>query len=361
MNDTPCTLFVYGNKIFHILQRGERWVCVAIYPSESSVVESILYSFSSTHIASCSWWQFEDFCKQPKRDWTDKQMDNDDTEDYIRHIIATKDTSLNLSYRSLRAVPLSVRSCPFLENLYLNNNELIIPPSEQLSTLTHLATLSLEHNHLTMLPDTLWQLTSLIRLNLSHNPLGHIPVELGQLINLHELWLTNLNLYDTPMNLFVNLTQLEKLSLKSNQLRQLPADIGQLIELRWLSLEDNELNDLPDCLQDCAKLSNLNLNGNHFVHIPTVIGKITALDIVCLQRNAIAEINDDTLIMFSTMTKVDLRENPLVEKPQHWKVSQGHEDISRTLSLSVCLCSGIGLYQSWPMCGDDVVGEWESV
>ena len=281
-------------------------------------------------------------------------MDPDDTEDYIRHIIDTKDTSLNLSYRSLRAVPSSVRSCPFLENLYLNNNELIIPPSEQLSTLTHLETLSLEHNHLTMLPDTLWHLTSLIRLNLSHNPLGHIPVELGQLINLHELWLTNLNLYDTPTSLFVNLNQLEKLSLKSNQLRQLPADIGQLTELRWLSIEDNELNDLPDCLQDCTKLSNLNLNGNHFVHIPAVIGKISTLDIVCLQRNAIAEINDDTLIMFSTMTKVDLRENPLVEKPQHWKVSDP-KNISPAIA-SFSLCSGIGLHQSWPLCGDDFDG-----
>jgi leucine-rich repeat protein SHOC2 len=164
-------------------------------------------------------------------------------------------------------------------------------------------------------------LISLIRLNLSHNPLGQIPFELGQLINLHELWLTNLNLYDIPLNVFTHLNQLEKLSLKSNHLRRLPTDIGQLIELRWLSIEDNELNDLPDCLQDCLNLSYLNLNGNHVIHIPSVIGKISSLNIVCLQRNAIAEINDDTLLMFSNMTKVDLRENPLVEKPKHWKVS----------------------------------------
>lgn len=247
-------------------------------------------------------------------------MDDDDIETYIQHIIDTRETSLNLSNRSLRAVPLSVRLCTFLENLYLNNNELIIPPTEQLSSLNNLETLSLEQNQLTILPDTLWNLITLTRLNLSHNPFGQISLELGQLKNLHELWLTNINLYDIPLNIFSHLNQLEKLSLKSNHLRRLPNDIGQLIELRWLSLEDNELNDLPDCLQDCLNLSYLNLNGNHFIHIPIVIGKISSLNIVCLQRNAIAEINDDTLIMFSNMTKVDLRENPLVEKPQHWKV-----------------------------------------
>ncbi|CAF2619907.1 unnamed protein product [Rotaria sp. Silwood2] len=199
-------------------------------------------------------------------------MDDDDIEKYIQHIIDIKETSLNLSNRSLRAVPLSVSLCSFLQNLYLNNNELIIPPTEQLSSMINLETLSLEYNQLTILPDTLWNLTSLIRLNLSHNPLGQIPLELGQLKNLHEL-----------------------------------------------CIEDNELNDLPDCLQDCLKLSYLNLNGNHFVHVPSVIGKISSLNIVCLQRNAIAEIDDDTLLMFSNMTKVDLRENPLVDKPKHWK------------------------------------------
>jgi Leucine-rich repeat (LRR) protein len=247
--------------------------------------------------------------------------DDDEIEKYIQHIIDTKETSLNLSNRSLRAVPFSVSLCSFLQNLYLNNNELIIPPSEQFSSLINLESLSLEQNQLTILPDTLWNLISLTRLNLSHNPLGQIPLELSQLKNLHELWLTNINLYDIPLNIFSHLNQLEKLSLKSNHLQRLPIDIGQLIELHWLSLEDNELNDLPDCLQDCSNLSYLNLNGNHFIHIPIVIGKFSSLNIVCLQRNAIAEINDDTLIMFSNMTKVDLRENPLVEKPIHWKVN----------------------------------------
>ncbi|CAF4288586.1 unnamed protein product, partial [Adineta steineri] len=78
-------------------------------------------------------------------------------------------------------------------------------------------------------------------------------------------------------------------------------------------------NALTAGLQDCVNLSYLNLNGNHIVHIPSVIGKISSLNIICLQRNAIAEVNDDTLMMFSNMTKVDLRENPLVDKPKHWK------------------------------------------
>ncbi|CAF1171874.1 unnamed protein product [Adineta ricciae] len=246
-------------------------------------------------------------------------MDTDDIEQYIQHIIDRKETSLNLSNRSLRAVPSSVARCSFLEHLYLNNNELIIPPTEQLSTLTNLETLSLEQNQLTMLPCTLWTLRSLIRLNLSHNPLGQISLALGQLRNLHELWLTNINLYDIPLNIFSNLNQLEKLSLKSNHLRQLPSDIGYLIKLCWLCLEDNELSDLPDCLQDCVHLSYLNLNGNNFAHVPNVIGKLSSLNIISLQRNAIAEINDETLLMFSSMTKVDLRENPLVDRPNHWK------------------------------------------
>ena len=251
--------------------------------------------------------------------------DEAEIEQYIQCIIDRKETSLNLSNRSLRAVPSSVRFCSFLQTLHLNNNALIIPPDEQLSTLTNLETLSLEQNHLTMLPDTLWNLSALIRLNLSCNPLGHLPLDLRRLINLHELWLTDINLYDIPTGIFPCLKQLEKASLKCNHLRRLPVDVGQLSELRWLSLEDNEFDDLPDCLQDCSELSYLNLNGNHLTSIPSVVGKISALNIVCLQRNAIAQINDDTLIMFSSMTKVDLRDNPLVDKPVHWKVSRVNE------------------------------------
>lgn len=256
-------------------------------------------------------------------------MSNDSTERYIQDALKMKITSLNLSYRSLRAVPQSVRDLVFLEHLFLNNNELVIPPMDQLSTLTRLETLSLEHNQLTMLPDTLWQLKSLIRLNLSDNPLGFLPQQLGHLNNLHELWLTSLNLYDLPSNTLVHLTQLEKLSLKSNHLRQLPSDIGLLVQLHWLSVEDNELSQLPDSLQDCSKLSYLNLNGNNFTHVPLVIGRISTLDVVCLQRNAIAEVDDDTLLMFSNMNKVDLRENPLIEKPSHWKVSRVGSNISK--------------------------------
>lgn len=247
-------------------------------------------------------------------------MNSNDIDEYLQHVIETKETSLNLSYRSLRDVPSAVRFCTSLENLFLNNNELILPPTDQLESLSHLETLSLEENRLTMLPDSLWRLKSLIRLNLSHNPLSHIPLQLGQLVNLRELWLTNLNLYDLPTNLFVDLIELEKLSLKMNNLCVLPADIGKLLKLHWLSVEDNKLNDLPDCLQDCRSLSYLNLAGNRFVSVPNVIGKISTLDIVCLQRNAIVEVNDETLLMFSKMTKVDLRENPLIEKPSHWKV-----------------------------------------
>ena len=76
----------------------------------------------------------------------DPIMDDDDMERYIQRIIESKEPSLNLSNRSLRAVPSSVRWCTFLQHLYLNNNELIIPPSEQFSSLINLETLFLRNN-----------------------------------------------------------------------------------------------------------------------------------------------------------------------------------------------------------------------
>jgi Leucine-rich repeat (LRR) protein len=98
-----------------------------------------------------------------------------------------KDTSLDLSDKELKSIPMDVFSQINLTSLNLSKNKLTSAPQSQIGQLKNLETLNLSNNSLTGLPAELGQLSKLKVLDVSNNNLTGLPMELGNLTQLQIL------------------------------------------------------------------------------------------------------------------------------------------------------------------------------
>ncbi len=142
----------------------------------------------------------------------------------IQQTAAEKQTSLNLSYESIKYLPPEIASLQSLRVLNLNHNQLSSLPPE-IASLQNLQVLLLNDNQLNRLPPEIASLQNLQELYLKSNQLRNLPPEIASLQNLQELY------------------------LKSNQLRNLPPEMAALQNLQYLDLENNPFNIPPEILQ----------------------------------------------------------------------------------------------------------------
>lgn len=96
----------------------------------------------------------------------------------------TDGAALDLSNRSLTAIPSDVFTRSALERLDLSNNRLSGAPQAEIRHLQKLKYLDLSGNNLTGLPAELGQLKNLETLNVANNKLTGLPLELGNLTQL---------------------------------------------------------------------------------------------------------------------------------------------------------------------------------
>ncbi|XP_062326927.1 leucine-rich repeat protein SHOC-2 isoform X2 [Osmerus eperlanus] len=132
------------------------------------------------------------------------------------------------------------------------------------------------------------------KLNISHRGLVILPPTLSKLVKLKKLFLNDNCLLFPPIEI-LHLDQLEELVLDGNQLTMLPSDIGSLRNLTILGLNHNPISVLPDAID----MSNL--------------------QIMSMKFNDVTSLEDDIIIGFSKLTKLDLRETLLEDRPPHWK------------------------------------------
>jgi len=106
--------------------------------------------------------------------------------------------------------------------------------------------LSAWRNHLTSLPDWLWQLTELRFLNLGEKQLHEISGDIARLVNLHTLDLAHNALTSLPESMgdLPNLTRY--LYLSNNRLSAVPASLGRLSRLGYLNISHNRITSVPD-------------------------------------------------------------------------------------------------------------------
>uniref|UniRef100_A0A671PRM4 Leucine-rich repeat protein SHOC-2 n=1 Tax=Sinocyclocheilus anshuiensis TaxID=1608454 RepID=A0A671PRM4_9TELE len=118
---------------------------------------------------------------------------------------------------------------------------------------------------------------------------------IGDLRQLRELWAVGCGLVSIPSSIG-KLGMLEKLGLHNNKITHLPSQFGGLSSLQWLNLADNKLQDLPEDV-------------NHLQSL-----------ILSVKFNSIRSLEDYLIPGFSRLIKLDLRENPFMDRPPHWKV-----------------------------------------
>jgi len=64
----------------------------------------------------------------------------------------------------------------------------------------------------------------------------------------------------------------------------------------------------------------LNVNHNNLTEVPSCVLEIQELCTLLMKSNSIKFVSDDTILGLAKLTKFDLRDNTLNEKPDHWKV-----------------------------------------
>lgn len=202
-------------------------------------------------------------------------MNQNDVRIIIKKAMKTEATTLDLSGKSLTALPPEIGQMTQLTELYLSGNQLTALPPE-VGKLTQLKLLYLGRNQLTALPPEIGQLSQLTELSLEGNQLTALPPELVQLSQLTDLALGSNQLTALPPEIG-RLTQLTKLDLSDNKLKTLPPEIGQLNQLAVLNLGGNRLAALPSEIGRLNQLTKLSIAANRLTALPPEIGQLTQL------------------------------------------------------------------------------------
>ncbi len=205
--------------------------------------------------------------------------------------------------------------------LLLYSNNLNGPVPQEISKLTMLEHMFVDHNNLTgPIPPEISQLSNLISLALGSNHLtGPIPPEISQLSNLETLTLFSNDLTGSIPSELSNLDQLTNLSVADNKLTGLiPSGLGKLDQLRTLQVSDNKLTgSIPSKLGNLDQLTILYFEDNKLCgNIP-----VSLLKLVNLQDNHGIRIGNNFL--FTNNPTLDAF---LIDKGGEWENSQGTMD-----------------------------------
>ena len=233
-------------------------------------------------------------------------------------------------HRALIMLPFTVCQLFCLQHLDLSNNRLSQHsfPGE-LTHLSNLRLLRLNHNLMEAIPNTFVRLTNLTSLFLQGNPLVTLPlnsyllgslkhVELGSpapdlqfppkeisrkggsaLLNFLQrlavasksgcLHLSRLSLPSFPEEIVELNTSVSKLSLAHNRLSVLSPCIKLMYNLTVLRLQDNCLYQLPNEMEALTGLMDLDLEGNRLETCSSVLSSLTSLTFLNMSRNDISE------------------------------------------------------------------------
>ncbi|KAM1602244.1 hypothetical protein ACFX1Z_028978 [Malus domestica] len=169
---------------------------------------------------------------------------------------------IELSNNSIRDVPSKIGCLNSLQKLLLAANDIVDDSIswEGIVSLKYLTVLSLEQNHLTMLPSSLGLLTSLRQLNVAKNKVSSLPNEIGLLTKLEVLKANNNRISIIP-TCIGDCNALIEVDVSSNLLSELPETMGNLNNLKSLYLSNNGLKALPSALfKMCLQLTTLDLH-----------------------------------------------------------------------------------------------------
>ena len=180
------------------------------------------------------------------------------------------------------SIPTSIGQLVNLTYLRTNNSSLVSPLPASMAQLKKLQYLYLNSYYITgPIPAWLGSLTSLLVLNLRNTHFtGTLPPELGKLVNLQQLEIANNNAQDTVRGLqlrggipdtYQNLTKLTRFNISDlpNIKGPIPAWLGKLTQLQLLCLDDNgHTGGIPPEIVALPQLNALLLYQNKLTDLP---------------------------------------------------------------------------------------------
>ncbi|CAL1581787.1 unnamed protein product [Knipowitschia caucasica] len=134
-------------------------------------------------------------------------------------------------------------------------------------------------------------LSDTVEADLSKNRLADVPSEVCQLVALESLSLYH-NCIRTVPDSMITLQSLTNLNLSRNQLSSLPACLCCL-PLRVLNASNNKLVNLPEAIGQLHKLMELDVSCNEITALPRHISRLRSLRELNVRRNLLCVLPDD--------------------------------------------------------------------
>lgn len=193
---------------------------------------------------------------------------------------------LNLSRQHLTAIPEEVYEMVDLKvlKLYQNNIDSISPKIGQLKNLEKLY---LGKNNLKHLPQEIKELKNLKILSIAYNKIEELPSSIGEMTNLEQLWANQNQLTELPKEMG-KLENLKNLKLQFNLIDTLYEEVFDARGLEFIYLQQNRLNFLPESISELSKLKELYMNNAGFLlALPEAMCNLRNMEVLVIDRTTV--------------------------------------------------------------------------
>ena len=129
--------------------------------------------------------------------------------------------------------------------------------------------------------------------------------------------LSNCGLMSVPdaLYLFLKNSSVTKVDLSHNQLKKIPAKLANAFsQIKELNASNNsEISSLPDEFSYCQNLSIINLSGNKFMQLPSIINTFQSLQVLDFSGNLLENLSDSEINFLSSINSVNLMQNKFTD------------------------------------------------
>jgi adenylate cyclase len=198
-----------------------------------------------------------------------------------------------------------------LISLKLANNRLRSLPS-YFGCFKSMRTLNVSSNFLDSFPKFLCDLEALVDIDMSFNGIASLPDEIGQLKNLERFVITNNRLAGSLPDTFGQLVNLKEVDVRYNTLVNIDV-IAQLPKVEQISADHNSVS---VCECEFTKIRVLRLNSNPVTKFE-ILNSVPTLTTLILSNAKLAHIPDAAFDKMPNLVKLILDKNHFVSLPSH--------------------------------------------
>lgn len=198
-----------------------------------------------------------------------------------------------------------------LISLKLANNRLRSLPAF-FGCFKSMRTLNISSNFLDSFPSFLCDLESLVDIDMSFNGISSLPDEIGKLRNLERFVITNNRLAGSLPDTFADLINLKEVDIRYNTLTNIDI-IAQLPKVEQISADHNSVS---VCESEFTKIRVLRLNSNPVTKFE-ILNFLPTLTTLILSNAKLAHIPDAAFDRMPNLVKLSLDQNHFVSLPSH--------------------------------------------